>query len=107
MAKRVQNIRELRRAAEAAEKRPATKKGPAADAAAAEAKPRRVRKKKEPPRLCARWGVFDAAMRQVAVFDYNQRAEADRKRAELAAKRGSPFFLQVVKEPMPERAAEG
>lgn len=75
--------------------------------AAEKPKPKKVRKKKEPPRLCARWGVFDAAMRQVAVFDYNQRAEADRKVADLKSKKANAFyFLQIVKEPMPEPAAE-
>jgi hypothetical protein len=34
----------------------------------------------------ARWGVFDSAMRQVAIFDYNQRAAPEEKAAELAGK---------------------
>jgi hypothetical protein len=111
MAKRVLNRRELRKANEqaaekekttpAAEQAPATKKS----AKSAAAKPKRARKKKEPPRMCARWGVFDAAMKQVAIFDYNQRADADRKVAELASKKNARFFLQIVKEPMPEPAA--
>jgi hypothetical protein len=37
--------------------------------------------------LRARWGVFDTGMRQVAIFDYNQRAAADKKLAELLAKK--------------------
>ena len=52
-----------------------------------------------------RWGIFDASMKQVAVFDYNQRTAADAKAAELAARKNGTFFLQIVKEPMPERAA--
>jgi hypothetical protein len=44
-------------------------------------------------------------MKQVAIFDYNQRAAADQKVAELAAKKNGTFFLQLVKEPMPEPAA--
>ena len=42
-------------------------------------------------------------MRQVAVFDYNQRAAADEKLAELIVKKGS-YFLQIVKDTMPETA---
>ena len=52
----------------------------------------------------ARWGVFDASMKQVAIFDYNQRAAADQKVAELAAKKNGTFFVQMVKEPMAEPA---
>ena len=72
--------------------------------AKAPAKPRKPRKPKAVPRMRARWGVFDASMKQVAIFDYNQRAAADAKVAELAAKKNGTFFLQIVKEPMPEPA---
>jgi hypothetical protein len=69
------------------------------------AKARKPRKPKAAPRMRARWGVFDNSMKQVAIFDYNQRAAADEKVAELAAKKGGTFFLQIVKEAMPEDAA--
>ena len=76
----------------------------------ARAKPRAVRKPRKPkaaPRMRARWGVFDASMKQVAVFDYKDRPAADAKVAELLASRKTgTFFLQVVKEPMPEDAAQ-
>jgi hypothetical protein len=78
-------------------KKPAKAKAPAAKA-------RKPRKAKVAPRMRARWGVFDAAMKQVAIFDYNQRAAADEKAAELVAKKNGTFFLQIVKEPMPEPA---
>ena len=81
-------------------KKPAKAKAPAAKA-------RTPRKPKAAPRMRARWGVFDASMKQVAIFDYNQRAAADEKAAELAAKKNGTFFLQIVKEPMPEPDAEG
>jgi hypothetical protein len=69
---------------------------------------KKPRKKKEPVRRIARWGVFDVSMKQVAIFDFWQRAEADQKVAELKAKKNAFFFLQIVKEPMPEPApAEG
>jgi hypothetical protein len=77
-------------------KKPAKAKAPA--------KARKPRKPKVAPRMRARWGVFDASMKQVAIFDYNQRAAADGKVAELAAKKNGTFFLQIVKEPMPEEA---
>ncbi len=52
----------------------------------------------------ARWGVFDAGMKQVAIFDYSQRVAADEKLADLLAKKKGMHFLQIVKEPMPELA---
>ncbi len=83
-----------------------------APAGKAKAKPkaapraRKPRKPKAAPRLRARWGVFDASMKQVAIFDYKDRAAADAKVLELlAAKKTGTFFLQLVKEPMPEDAA--
>ncbi|MBV9126149.1 MAG: hypothetical protein JO112_22600 [Planctomycetes bacterium] len=109
MARRVLNRRELRKTADQAEQQAQEKKraadpGSPKKAAKEKAPPKakKTRKKKEPPRMCARWGVFDAAMRQVAIFDYNQRAAADQKVADLAAKKNAIFFLQIVKEPMPE-----
>ena len=46
-------------------------------------------------------------MKQVAIFDYNQCAAADEKVADLLLKRKSLFFLQIVKEPMPEPDDQG
>lgn len=117
MARRILNRRELRRSADQTEQQAASPEAEAAapkkasKAKAATPKPKKPRKKKEPPRMCARWGVFDSGMRQVAIFDYNQRAEADQKVADLTAKKNAVYFLQIVKEPMaepaePEKAAE-
>ena len=107
MAGRTRNIRELRAQAEQAERLAAEA---AAGAKKAEAKapaaPRvkKARKPKVPPRLRARWGVFDGGMRQVAIFDYNQRAAAQAKLDDLVARKKGLHFLQIVKEPMPEAA---
>ena len=115
MARRILNRRELRKAADQAEFESTSSPKDAAAAPAkkgtkeklaAEPKVRKTRKKKEPPRLCARWAVFDAAMKQVAVFDYNQREEANQKIADLTAKKKAPFFLQLIKEPMAAPANE-
>jgi hypothetical protein len=113
MAGRILNRRELREQADQAERR----ETPAADAAAAGKKKAKgkapgtsraktPRKKKAPARLRARWGVFDAGMKQVAIFDYNQRAAAEEKVADLLARKKTPHFLQIVKEPMPEPASD-
>ncbi len=108
MASRILNRRELRKQADQAEQPGAV----APDTTLAAAPPAKMKKspalkrkpraKKAPPRMRARWGVFDGGMKQVAIFDYNQRAGADAKLAELLAKKKGPHFLQIVKEPMPE-----
>ena len=93
MAKRTLNRRQLRRDAEPAPEKKGEGAGPA--------RTRKPPKKKVPVRLCARWGVFDGGMKQVAVFDYSQRGAADQKVADLNARKGGGYFLQIVKEPMP------
>jgi hypothetical protein len=110
MAKRIQNRRELRQQAEhaaALQSPPGAAPGKAAKAKGAAApRPKKASRKKESPRLCARWGVFDGGMKQVAIFDYNQRAAAEKKAADLRGKKSGLFFLQIVKGPMPEPADE-
>jgi hypothetical protein len=108
MAGRILNRRELRKQADEAGQAEAV----APDATPAlgapddrpVAKPRAVKKprpKKAPPRMRALWGVFDASMKQVAVFEYNKRAAADQKLADLLARKKGLYYLQIVKEPMP------
>ena len=112
MAGRILNRRVLREQADQVEKSEALasdtklagilpKKPPKAKPAAAP-RVKKTRAKKAPPRLRARWGVFDGGMKQVAIFDYNQRAAADEKLADLLARKKGIHFLQIVKEPMPE-----
>lgn len=69
-------------------------------------KVRKPRKVKAPPRQRVRWGVFDAGMKQVGIFDYNQRAAADEKLADLQSKKKGLHFIQLVKEIMPEPEPE-
>ena len=125
MAGRTLNRRELRRqsdAAEAASREGAEDEAEATEGseeegdeeapatkAKAKAKPkasRKARKPKATPRMRARWGVFDSSIKQVAVYDYKDRAAADAKVAALLATRKTgTFFVQMVKEPMAEDAA--
>lgn len=115
MAGRILNRRELRRQADQAEQT-GTDAPDAPDAAADAAPPekkakakaakapraKKPRKPKTPPRMFARWCVYDGGMKQVAIFDYNQRAAADEKLADLLAKKKGIHFVQMVKEPMAE-----
>jgi hypothetical protein len=126
MAGRILNRRELRKQADGADQLAA--EGAAAEGAATEGatpatpkvkakrvakakgptvpKVRKPRAKKAPPRLRARWCVYDGAMKQIAVFDYNQRPAADEKLGELLARKKGAYFIQVVKEPMAEAVPE-
>jgi hypothetical protein len=115
MAGRILNRRELREQAEQTPRQEATdadtagagaatvkKKGKARQPAAPKGK--KPRPKKAAPRLRARWGVFDGGMKQVAVFDYDQRTAAEEKVVALLSRNKGPYFLQIVKEAMPESA---
>src|SRR5262249_29893076 len=109
MAGRILKRLELRKQADQAEHPGAAVEDPAPASVPPQKKtaktPARKRKtgaKKPPPRLRARGGVFDGAMKQVAIFDYNQRTAAEEKLADLLAKKKGIHFLQIVKEPMPE-----
>ncbi len=106
------NRMELRRAAEAAKASKesdtaapdgaATTKPKKAAKAAKTTKPRKSAKSKAPVRMRVRWAVFNDSMKQVAVFDYTQRSDADQKAADQIGKGKGHHFVQAIKEPMPE-----
>jgi hypothetical protein len=54
---------------------------------------RKPRKPKAPLHRQARWCVFDEGMKEVAIFDYNQRAAAEEKLASLLGKQRGVYFL--------------
>jgi len=66
---------------------------------------RKSRKKKaaEDVRMKAYWGVFNQALKRVALYEYSQKKQAEKKAEELS-KGGnkSPHFVQVVKEAIEE-----
>lgn len=49
-------------------------------------------------RLKAFWGVFNQSLKRVALYEYSQKKEADKKAEELSSKGKSPHFVQPVKE---------
>ena len=92
MARRTLNRKELRMQVEAAEASgvrdtPRTKKTGAQEYA------------KSATRRKAYWGVFNHKLKQVALFEYSEREQADKKAAELSTKTNSPHVVQLVKEP--------
>jgi hypothetical protein len=111
MAGRILNRRELRKQTDHMEQAEAGVSDLAATAALPEeaakrkpssaAKVRKPRKLKVPPRMRALWCIYDGGMKEVALFDYNQRTAAEVKLAELLGKPKGVYFLQIVKQPMP------
>ena len=91
MARKVLNRKELREQGDAADRMDAEKKTvkkttkKAAKKAVKKTTKRKSRKKvvKE-VRLKAFWGVFSQSLRRVALFEYNQRSQADKKADELS-----------------------
>jgi len=100
MARKLANRKELRAEAEAAEKaESATKKKKAAKKPA---KRKSRSKVVAEVRLKAFWGVFNQSLKRVALFEYSERKEADKKAAALTASGKSPYFVQPVKEVIDE-----
>ena len=48
------------------------------------------------------WGVFNQSMRRVALYEFNQKKQAQQKADELSKGGKSPHFIQKVKEEVPE-----
>ncbi len=80
----------------------------AAEAAEAPVKKKKATKRKsrakaaKEVRLKAFWGVFNQSLRRVALYDFNQKKEAEKKAQELSASGKSPHFVQPVKEAIEE-----
>ena len=105
MARKIVNRKELRAEVEAAEK---------AGAEGGKTKKKTAVKKKTTPRksrakvaaevrLKAYWGVFNQSLKRVALFEYNDRKEADKKAAQLSAGGKATHFVQPVKEAIDEK----
>jgi hypothetical protein len=94
MARKVVSRKALAAEAEAAEKLGASKKKKAAK------KTTRKSKKKAAAdvRMKLYWGVFSQNLKRVAVFEFDQKKEAQKRATELSKGGKSPHFIQKVKE---------
>ncbi len=97
MARKVVNRKELRAEAEAAEALDALEGGKKVKKKAPAKRKSRAKAAKE-VRLKAFWGVFNQSLRRVALYDFNQKKEAEKKAKELSTSGKSPHFVQPVKE---------
>jgi hypothetical protein len=113
MAGRILNRREFRKQSDQVEQAEAGATDTAATVALPEevgkrapaAKMRKPRKPKASPRMRALWCVYDGGMKEVALFDYNQRAAAEARLAVMLGKHKGLYFLQIVKQPIPAAGA--
>ena len=103
MAKIVRR-KEKRAEAEAAEKRAkaAPKKAKAETTKKAPAKRKSRAKSAKEVRLKAYWGVFNQSLKRIALYEYSEKKEADKRAKELTASGKSPHFVQPVKEAVTE-----
>jgi hypothetical protein len=99
MARKILNRKELREENDTAER---TAAEPKAAVKKAPAKRKSRAKVVKEVRLKAFWGVFNQSMRRIALFEYSQRKEADKKAADLSESQKSPHFVQIVKEVIEE-----
>jgi hypothetical protein len=79
-------------ATKATEKKPAVKKAPA----------KRKSRTAKVTRMKAFWGVFNQSLKRVALYEFNEKKEADKKAKDLTASGKSPHFVQPVREPVTE-----
>jgi len=106
MARKILNRKELREEADAAERIEEQEEGEKGSAKVKEKKAPAKRKSRakvpKEVRLKAFWGVFNQTLRRISLFEHSQRAEADKKAAELSESQKTPHFVQLVKEPVEE-----
>lgn len=105
MAAKIVRRKDKRAEVEAAERKAksAPKKAAATTVKKAPAKRKSRAKSAKVVRLKAFWGVFNQSLKRIALYEFNQKKEAEKKAKELTASGKSPHFVQPVKE---EVAAE-
>ena len=98
MARKIVNRKELREETEAAEKKAAKtpkKRAPAKRAS-------RAKKAEKEIRMKIFWGVFNQSLKRVALYEFSQKKQAEKKAADLTASQKTPHFVQRVKEAIGE-----
>lgn len=102
MARKVVNRKELRAEAEAAEAAEAEGAGKKKKAAKKKTKRKSRKKADAVVRMKLFWGVFNQSMKRVALYDFSQKKEAEKKATDLSKSGKSPHFVQKVKEVIEE-----
>ena len=108
MAKRTRNRHELREQAEAAEKLEKPASGEVADKKKAKEPKKKAapKSKRSKAKIIVRkrllWGVFSSSLKEEGRFPYAEREAAEARAQDLAAKHKRTYFIQPIKEPLPE-----
>jgi hypothetical protein len=111
MAAKVVRRKEKRAEVEAAEKKAKAAPKKAASASKTAEKKAPVKRKSRAKsakvvRLKAFWGVFNQSLKRIALYEFSEKKEADKKAKELTASGKSPHFVQPVKEEVVEEIAK-
>jgi len=104
MARKIVNRKALREEADAAEAAEKAAGGPKKKTAKKKAAPRKPRKKKvaAETRVKLFYGVFNQSLKRVALFEFNQKKQAEKKAVDLSKDGKTPHFVQKVKEAIEE-----
>jgi len=105
MVRKILNRKELREKSEVAERQAAAggEGAPAKKTAKKKTTKKKSRSKAAPEvRLKAFWGVFTQSLKRVALFEYSQRKQAQKKADDLTQSQKTPHFVQLVKEVIEE-----
>lgn len=104
MARKIVNRKALREEADAAEAAEKAAGGPKKKAAKKAAAPRKARKKKVAAEVRVKlfYGVFNQSLKRVALFEFNQKKQAEKKAVDLSKDGKTPHFVQKVKEAIEE-----
>ena len=103
MARKIVNRKELRSEIEAAEAEQKTQPTKKKKAAPKKTKTRRSRAKElVDVQMKLFWGVFNQSLKRVALYEFSQRKQADKKAADLSKSGKSPHFVQRVKQAIQE-----
>ncbi len=98
MARKVVNRKALREAAaqaEGATKTAKKKKTPVK-------RKTRAKKQEKVIRMKIFWGVFNQSLKRVALYEFNQKKQAEKKASDLSTSQKTPHFVQKVKEEITE-----
>lgn len=98
MARRVVSRKDLRAQAEAAEAQEQAEPKKKAVKKKTTVKRKTKIKTAVDVRMKLYWGVFSQNLKRVAVFEFDQKDEADKRAEELSKGGKSPHFVQKVKE---------
>lgn len=102
MARKTRNRKELRAEVEAAEALEQAEDDGEKAAKKKKAKRKSRKKADAEVRLKLFWGVFNQSMKRVALYEFSQQKEAEKKAEDLSKGGKSPHFIQKVKEVIEE-----